>query len=337
MEKQLKVVVVNPAHVKKSKELDDNSPTKNDVKDARVISRLIQDGRYSEPNLPEGIYAELREGMNMYEQLMKDLQAVQGRVHQWIDRYFPEYMKVFAKWEGQSSIQILKMGLFPDEIVETDEMTILTEIRKGVKRGVGMKKIRQLKEISRHSIGIQEGKTMARMKINTLMDQYTLLHEKINEVWEMIEGLTDTIPGVKEMTDIKGVGDITIAAFLAEVGNLNNYCHPEQIIKLAGLNLRLATSGKWVGQTIITKRGRPKLRALLFKVALPLVNHNPAFKELHQYFTTRKENPLKKKQSLIAICCKLIRILFTVGKKQVAFDPEKMLKDIPHFNLQNAA
>lgn len=180
------------------------TPTKNDVKDAKVISRLIQDGRYSEPHLPEGTYAELREGMNMYEQLMKDLQAVQGRVHQWIDRYFPEYTTVFAKWEGQSSIQVLKMGLFPDEII-------------------GLKKVRHLKEVARHSIGINEGKIMARIKIQTLMDQYTFLHEKLNEVWEMIEGFTSTIPGVKEMTDIKGVGDITIAAFLAETGDLNNY------------------------------------------------------------------------------------------------------------------
>ena len=78
---------------------------------------------------------------------------------------------------------------------------------------------------------------MARLKIQTLMDQYTLLHEKIDDVWKMIEGLTSTIPGVQEMVDIKGVGDITIAAFLAEVGDLHHYSHPEQIIKLAGLNL----------------------------------------------------------------------------------------------------
>ncbi|MBM4764787.1 hypothetical protein [Bacillus sp. B15-48] len=39
-----------------SKELDDNSPTKNEVKDARVISRLIEDGCYSETHLSEGIY-----------------------------------------------------------------------------------------------------------------------------------------------------------------------------------------------------------------------------------------------------------------------------------------
>lgn len=337
MENQLKVVVVNPAHVKKSKELDDNSPTKNDVKDARVISRLIQDGRYSEPHLPEGVYADLREGMNMYDQLMKDLQAVQGRVHQWIDRYFPEYTTVFANWEGQASIQVLKMGLFPDEIIETDETQILAEIRKEVKRGVGLKKIRQLKEVARRSIGIQEGRAMGKLKIKTLLEQYILLHEKINEVWEMVEKLLDTIPGVKEMDDIKGIGKVTIAAFYAETGDLGKYSHPDQIVKLAGLNLKLATSGKWKGKTVITKRGRPKLRALLFKVILPLVAHNPAFKALHEYFTTRKENPLKKKQSLIALCCKLVRILFTVGKKQVAFSPERMLNDIPHFRLENAA
>src|SRR5690606_34664499 len=43
-------VLVNPMHVKKSKELDDNSPTKNDTKDAKVIAQLIKDGRYSVPN-----------------------------------------------------------------------------------------------------------------------------------------------------------------------------------------------------------------------------------------------------------------------------------------------
>jgi transposase len=336
-EQEIKVVVVNPAHVKKSKELDDNSPTKNDVKDARVISRLIEDGRYSEPHLPEGIYADLREGMNLYDQLIKDLQAVQGRIHQWIDRYFPEYTKVFSGWEGKASLQVLRMGLFPDEIVKCPEEEILAEIRKEVQRGVGIKKVRQIKDAARDSIGLIEGRDLARLKLNTLMAQYDLIQHEIATVWEKIKEFLQQIPAVKEMAKISGVGEKTIAAFFAEIGDLQNYDHPDQIIKLAGLNLKLATSGKWKGRTVITKRGRPKLRALLFKVILPLVSKNPAFKALHQYFTTRNENPLKKKQSLIALCCKLIRILFTIGKKQIAFCPEKMLKDIPHFSLQEAA
>jgi len=329
--KNIKVVVVNPAHVKKSKELDDNSPSKNDVKDARVISRLIEEGRYSEPNLPEGIYSDLREGMNLYDQLMTDLQAVQGRIHQWLDRYFPEYINVFGSWEGKASLQVLRMGLFPDELLERTEEEILLEIRKEVKRGVGIKKILQLFEVARNSIGIKEGRSLARLKLHTLLAQYDLIKAEQKKVWNEVEEILTQIPGVEEMVSIKGVAKITVAAFFAEVGDLQKYESPEQIIKLAGLNLKLATSGKWKGKTIITKRGRPKLRTLLFKVVLPLIAQNPAFKALHQYFITRNENPLKKKQSIIALCCKLIRILFTVGKKRVAFSPEKMLKDIPHF------
>lgn len=336
-EQEIQVVVVNPAHVKKSKELDDNSPTKNDVKDARVISRLIEDGRYSEPHLPKGMYANLREGMNLYDQLMKDLQAVQGRVHQWIDRFFPEYTRVFNDWEGKASVQVLRMGFFPDEIVKCSEEEILAEIRKEVKRGVGMKKVQQLKEVASKSIGLKEGRDLARLKLKTLLAQYDLIQKEIASVWDKVEELMQQIQAVKEMTDIPGVGKKTVAAFFAEIGDLQKYDHPDQIIKLAGLNLRLATSGKWKGRTIITKRGRPKLRALLFKVVLPLIAQNPAFKALHQYFTTRNENPLKKKQSIIALCCKLIRILFTIGKRKIAFCPEKMLRDIPHFGLQAAA
>ncbi|UOE92287.1 IS110 family transposase [Alkalihalobacillus sp. LMS39] len=336
-DKAIKVVVVNPAHVKKAKELDDNSPTKNDVKDARVIARLVEEGRYSEPNLPEGIYADLREGMNHYHQLVKDLQTIQGRVHQWIDKYFPEYMKVFGKWEGKASLQVLNMGLFPDEIVRCSEMDILMEIRKGVKKGVGLKKVQQLQKVARESIGIKEGRDLARFKITSLLAQYRLIKEQIEQAWECIQKRLELIPGVKEMVKMKGVAEVTIAGFFAEVGDLQGYDDPNQIIKLAGLNLKLATSGKWKGRTVITKRGRPKLRSLLFKVILPLVANNPAFSALHKYFTTRNENPLKKKQSLIALCCKLIKVLFTIAKKEVVFSAERMLRDIPHFQQKVAA
>jgi transposase len=305
----LKVVVVNPAHVKKSKELDDNSPTKNDVKDARVIARLIEQGRYSEPNLLEGIYADLREGMNLYHQLKEDLTAIKNRVHQWLDRFFPEYFEAFSDWEGKASLQVLKMGLFPDEILKHSEMEILTEIRKEVKKGAGIKKVQQLKEAAHNSVGMKEGRSLARLKLKSLLSQYTLLMAQLESVWAEVLEIVKDVPGAKQMVAIDGIGEVTVASFFAEIGDLQSYSHPDQIIKLAGLNLKLATSGKWKGKTIITKRGRPKLRALLFKVMLPLIANNPAFKALHQYFITRTENPLKKKLSIIALCYKLSRML----------------------------
>ncbi|MCY0895632.1 MAG: transposase [Alicyclobacillaceae bacterium] len=39
----IQVLLVNPLHVKRTKELEDNSPTKNDRKDARVIALLVME------------------------------------------------------------------------------------------------------------------------------------------------------------------------------------------------------------------------------------------------------------------------------------------------------
>jgi len=50
---QVKLVLVNPFHVKRSKEFDDNSPTKNDIKDPKTIAMLVNEGRYMEPYIPQ--------------------------------------------------------------------------------------------------------------------------------------------------------------------------------------------------------------------------------------------------------------------------------------------
>ena len=56
--------------------------------------------------------------------------------------------------------------------------------------------------------------------------------------------------------------------------------------------------------------------------------NNPEFRSLHEYYTTRANNPLKKKQSVIAISCKLIRVFYAILSNGVTYDPQKMLSDI---------
>ena len=54
LEKQtdITVVLVNPYATKQAKELDDNSQTKSDKKDALTIAKLVAQGRYFELYLP---------------------------------------------------------------------------------------------------------------------------------------------------------------------------------------------------------------------------------------------------------------------------------------------
>ena len=58
--KGILLVMVNPYAVKQTKELDDNSQSKNDRKDPKVIAKLVTEGRYSAPYTPDGVYAEFK-------------------------------------------------------------------------------------------------------------------------------------------------------------------------------------------------------------------------------------------------------------------------------------
>lgn len=88
------------------------------------------------------------------------------------------------------------------------------------------------------------------------------------------------------------------------------------------------SSGKHKGETKISHRGRKRLRYWLFQGAKSVVVHAVEFKQMHAYYTTRFQNPLKKMQSLMAIACKLLRIIFTILKKGVKYNPERMMEDI---------
>lgn len=332
----IQVVLVNPHHVKKSKELDDNSPTKNDIKDAKVVAKLVIDGRYTEPQMPEGIYAELRVLMNQRERLNGDITRLKGRIHNWLDRFFPEFLQVFKEWEGRASLITLSHFPLPQEVVQAGEASIVALWRGNrVTRSVGQKRAELLYRTASKSIGLKEGSRAAKLELAMYLEQYSLLCRQLDQLMELVEELVKQIPGAVEMMSIPCVKLVIVAGFLSEVGDLSRYDHSQQIVRHAGLNLREDSSGKRKGETTITKRGRSRLRALLYRAALTLVSKNTEFRALHVYFTTRRENPLKKKQSLIALCNKLIRVLFELGRNQKMYDASKVLG--PYREAQLAA
>jgi len=334
----IEVVLVNPHHVKKSKELDDNSPTKNDTKDAKVVAKLINDGRYTRPQLPEGVYADLRVLMNQRDRLNVDLNRVKGRIHNWLDRFFPEYRQVFKDWEGKASLITLQNFPLPQDVIAAGETAVVATWKKnGIIRAVGPKRAELLYRKATKSVGLTEGATVAKHELAMYLEQYAMLCRQMEQLMKLVANLVEQIPGAPHMMSIPGIGLTAVAGFLAEVGDLFNYDHSQQIVRHAGLSLRENSSGLHKGETTINKRGRRRLRALLYRAALTLIANNEEFRALHQYFKTRRDHPLKKKQSMIAICNKLIRVLFELGRKQKYYDASKVLGPHREAQLQGAA
>ena len=132
---KVNVVMVNPYHTKRAKELDDNSQTKSDKKDALTIARLVRDGRYYEVYMPQDIFAELRVLSNSRISLMKRSNALKNTITAVRDEYFPEIVTVFKyPLKGKAAMQILKSCPFPSLILELGIEGVLTEIKKAVKR-----------------------------------------------------------------------------------------------------------------------------------------------------------------------------------------------------------
>ena len=67
---------------------------------------------------------------------------------------------------------------------------------------------------------------------------------------------------------------------------------------------------------------------MLYEAAVSVVGHSPEFRSIHQYYTTRDKNPLKKMQSMIAVACKLIRIFYMILQTGATYDAAKMMGDI---------
>ena len=59
-----------------------------------------------------------------------------------------------------------------------------------------------------------------------------------------------------------------------------------------------------------------------------MIGRNEQFAEIYNYYLTRKNNPLKKLQAVIAIACKMIRVFYTILTKGVRYDGNKMIAGI---------
>ena len=245
--------------------------------------------------------------MNCRWRVQKELTSVQNQIQRWLKIYFPEHKTVFGEFEGIGSMALLHAAPLPSDLVALGVDGINQIWRQMKLRCVGLKRAQRAFEAAQNSVGCTTGIEAARMELQILCRQ---------------------IPEVEELLKIKGIGLITVAGIFAEVGDLRRFSSPRQLQKLAGLAITENSSGKHKGQTEISRRGRAHLRAILFRAVMPLVARNEEFQKLHHYLTTRAENPLKKMQSIIAICCKLLRVFYAVATKGCAYSAEKMLADI---------
>ena len=325
---KLKLVVVNPYSVNRSKELDDNSPEKDDIKDLKTIAGLVREGRYSTAYIPEGNYAEIREAQVCRDQIMKQHVRLSNQIQAWLQQYFPEYLEVYNKFDAESGFLVLEKAPLPADIIKLGAEGIKQIWKDAKLRGrLGISRAQTLIEAAQESVGLQGGEA-ARFRIWMLISDYRRKQEQLERVDEILQKKVMLVPNVEKLLAIKGVGFSSVAGFIAEVGDIGRFTDPKQIQKLAGLEITKLSSGKRKGKPGISKRGRRRLRRVMYEAARALMIWDPAFGDLFLYYRNRMCHPLGSMQAKIAVECKAIRVFYAILKHGCDYDSKKLQKDI---------
>ena len=306
MDKPVKVVQVNPLHTKRLKEVNDNSPGKTDDKDPRVIGDVLRLGHALSVVVPEGDAAYLRRLNNGRERHVGERTALLNQIQQLVFLIFPEFKKVFKDVTIKTPRHILKIYTTPERIRTLDTDALGEEIRKRSWGKFGMREAEALINLARDTVGIKEGVAGIALDIQHILVQLEALNAFIEEIETEMKKALDRIPYSARILSIKGLGVVTVAGLIGEVGDFSTFRTQSEITKLAGLDLFEISSGKRKGQKRISKRGRHLLRKILYNAAVGTVRKNGI---MCDYYARLIGRGMKRTSALIVVAKKLLRII----------------------------
>src|SRR5271157_3777720 len=274
MDKPVTVVQVNPLHTKRLKEVNDNSPGKTDDKDPRVIGDVLRLGHALSVVVPEGDAAYLRRLNNGRERHVGERTALLNQIQQLVFLIFPEFKKVFKDVTIKTPRHILKKYTTPETIADLNKDALGEEIRKRSWGKFGMREAEALINLARDTVGIKEGVAGIALDIQHILVQLEALNAFIEEIETEMKKALDRIPYSARILSIKGLGVVTVAGLIGEVGDFSKFRTQAEIMKLAGLDLFEISSGKRKGHRRISKRGRHLLRKILYNAAVGTIRKN---------------------------------------------------------------
>ncbi|MED4691251.1 IS110 family transposase [Peribacillus frigoritolerans] len=320
VKQNMDVVTVNPHHVKRNKENRDNTQSKSDKKDALVIADMVKNGYYAFVRSTSESFEKLRVLMANRDVIVKRLVSSINQINRWVDVVFPELRQVFKDVSCKGAIATLRLFPTPAELCSLQPQDIVTGWKSCMKRHSGYKKARSLLALAKRSIGTKQALDAYKLHLEQLLEEYDLASSQLERVTQEVTNVLEQIPFVNQILAIKGISEISLAGILGEAGDLSGFAHGNALLRHAGLHLAEASSGKWKGQIVLSKRGRSRLRRYLFLATMSLVMNNTEFKALHS--NNVKVKKIKKMKSIMKLCGKLARVLVGIARNGSAYKPE---------------
>ena len=318
------VQFIRTTALKHQRELDESSSAKNDMKDALTITNITREGKYIDTVIEDGICRQLRTLCKVRERIKRYNVSSKNTLTAALDDYFPELRKIFWSTHARGLWALLERCPFPEDVVKR-KVSAIKEIiaRSSRRKKTASEKAVNLHKAAKESIGLKKIGSADRYRVKMSLEEVKRTEGLLKEIEKEMKVLLKQIPYAQYLLSIPGIGPISAAVFLGELGNPVYFQNARQIVKYAGYDPQEKDSGQRVGRKRISKKGRWLLRKCLFFMGMRVVIKDGYFKEYYQRKLETKNRfgqLIKKKEGLCAVTIKLIKVIFALLRDRRMFD-----------------
>lgn len=315
------VVNVLPAHTKRSKEMEDNSPLKTDAKDAALICKLVGQGTFVRFPFLQSPFTELRLLTTQRHRLTEEENRFKNHLQGVLDLAWPEFRSLFCRIANKTPLTILTRWPLPQDLLAASSRTVEAHILKVSRGNYSRERIKRLIQTARTSIALTEGADERRLEIQGILARWRLVQQQRAEIDERLRRIVEQFPAARALMSMPEVSVTCAATILAELGTLEDYESPRQVLKFAGMNLIERSSGLLRGRIRQSKRGRPMLRKQLYLLGARWCKRYGLYYGYYQALLAR--NGGCKIKGVCAVARRLVPLLLAVAKSGQPFDESR--------------
>lgn len=313
-EKQFKLGIINPiqtAALRKSRV----RKVKNDKVDSMLICEALSLGYY---NLLSNYYIELLEIKSLcrFRKELKDKSSnAKIQLKTYVDQLFPELNNFFKDNIDIKTVhELLKLYQSPLDISKINLTKLSNLLIKNSRGKYDKNRAIELKKLASNSVGINNNALCIQIKMT--IELIELLESQIKGIEKQVCDFIKKSDNV--ITSIPGIADMTAAIIISEIGDINRFSNPGQVLAFAGLDPSVKQSGTFnASSTRMSKRGSSLLRYALILAANNVQLNTKTF---NNYYNTKRLQGKLHYNALGHCAGKLVRTIFYMLKRNVTFN-----------------
>lgn len=304
--------VINPIQTDGWRKGTEIRKRKTDIIDSVLIADLIRYGSFEDTTLANEDMFSLRQLTRYRSYLVGTAGDFKRKIIAILDQVFPEYDTVFSKVGvfGKASKAALLEYSTPDAFNEISADTLTETLRLASRNRVGAIKAEALKTAASNSFGIRFAQEAFTFQLRSMIEQLNFLETQIKQTEEEIDALMTSINSVIET--IPGIGSVTGATILGEIGDIHKFSNPKKLVAYAGIDASVSQSGQFdATHNVMSKRGSPYLRKALFQAALVASRSDPVLKAFYEKKRSEGKHHLTSVGAVSRKLCYIVHAILT--------------------------